>query len=525
MESYVINVKSSRITPLFAGHEACAPSHSFGPYVRDCYLIHFCIGGKGVIKNESGIHSVNAGSFFVIRPGEVTTYTADSVNPWEYLWIAFRADGEEYFTDGRAVYDTPSGIDDRLASLLQRDHLSNEGCLGIIYDLLYQISENDDRCSGDERIRRIRRYIKYNYMLPISVSSLAHDFGFERSYLYRIFKSKYGVGVKEYISSVRLEKAEQFLKDGYNVKESAAMVGYEDEFNFSKAFKAKYGVSPSKISSRKKEKGESEMKYVIDHDYHLHSMLSQCSSNPEQTPSRLIEYAKEKGLGRIILTDHFWDESVPGASNWYSTYHKYTDISKWLPLPKDDEVELLFGCETDMDKNGVIGISRERCDDFDFIIVSTTHMHMKGFTIDEADFGNVEALARLWVERFDALLSSDLPFHKIGLAHPTSICIAVENGMHYEVIRAIPDGELVRLFTRAAELGMGIEINGCDFRFPEEYTKTVTRPYRIAKECGCKFYLGTDAHKPSEFSAYEGLVRAVELLGLTEEDKFHLRKR
>ena len=254
MESYVINVKNSRITPLFAGHEACAPSHSFGPYVRDCYLIHFCIGGKGVIENESGTHRVNAGNFFVIRPSEVTTYTADTTNPWEYLWIAFRTDGEELFTDGRTVYDTPSGIDDRLSSLTQRDQLSHEGCLGIIYDLLYQISENDDKDSGDERIRRIRRYVKYNYMLPISVTSLAHDFGFERSYLYRMFKNKYGIGLKEYITSVRLEKAEQFLKDGYNVKESSAMVGYEDEFNFSKAFKAKYGVSPSHVSSRKKQK-------------------------------------------------------------------------------------------------------------------------------------------------------------------------------------------------------------------------------------------------------------------------------
>lgn len=258
MESYVINVKGSRIIPLFAGHEACSPSHSFGPYVRDCYLIHFCIGGKGVLKNESGSYAVGAGSFFVIRPGEVTTYTADAVSPWEYMWIAFRTEGEEYFTDGCSVYDTPSGIDDRLHSLLKNDQLSHEGCLGIIYDLVYRVSESEESAGGDEKIRRIRRYIKYNYMLPISVGSLAHDFGFERSYLYRMFKSKYGVGVKEYISSVRLERAEQFLRDGYSVKESAAMVGYTDEFNFSKAFKTRYGVSPSTLNSRKGIKGDTK---------------------------------------------------------------------------------------------------------------------------------------------------------------------------------------------------------------------------------------------------------------------------
>ena len=265
------------------------------------------------------------------------------------------------------------------------------------------------------------------------------------------------------------------------------------------------------------------MKYVIDHDYHLHSMLSQCSSDPEQIPERIIQYAKEKGLKRVILTDHFWDESVPGASNWYKTYHKYSDISKFLPLPKNGEVEFLFGCETDMDKNGVIGISKERCDSFDFIIVATTHLHMKGFAIAEEDYGNVDKLAAAWIKRFDALLSADLPFHKVGIAHLTTACIAVENNMHFEVIKRLPDEELVRLFTKAAELGLGIEINGCDFRFADEYTDVVVRPYRIAKECGCKFYLGTDAHKPREFAAYQGLLRAVELLGLTEDDKFVLK--
>lgn len=265
------------------------------------------------------------------------------------------------------------------------------------------------------------------------------------------------------------------------------------------------------------------MKYVVDHDYHIHSWISQCSSDPEQSPENILAYAREKGLKRIVLTDHFWDENVPGASNWYKTYHKFTDLKKALPLPEDEEVEFLFGCETDMDKNGVIGISPERFDDFDFIIVPTTHLHMRGFTLDEEDYCNAEKLAKLWVERFDALLNSDLPFHKVGIAHLTSICIAVENGIHYEVIRLVPDGEMERLFTRAASLGIGIELNACDFRSSGEELETALRPYGIAKKCGCKFYLGTDSHKPREFGVFENFAKVIDMLGLTEDDKFMLK--
>ena len=90
MENYIIDTKGANITPLFAGHEACKPQHSFGPYVRDCYLVHFCLSGRGVLKNSAGTHEVGEGELFVIRPCEVTTYTADKTHPWEYIWIVKR---------------------------------------------------------------------------------------------------------------------------------------------------------------------------------------------------------------------------------------------------------------------------------------------------------------------------------------------------------------------------------------------------------------------------------------------------
>ena len=267
------------------------------------------------------------------------------------------------------------------------------------------------------------------------------------------------------------------------------------------------------------------MEFILDHDYHIHSHLSQCSSDPEQSTENILKMAKERGLNRIVLTDHFWDEKVPGASNWYKTYHKFSDIKKALPLPRDNEVEFLFGCETDMNKDGVIGISPERYDEFDFIVVATTHMHMKGLVIDEADFGNPERLAKAWIRNFDAVLNSDLPFTKVGIAHLATRCIAVENNMHVEVLKLIPDSEMYRLFEKAAVLGVGIELNGSDLGFADEDTDAVLRPFRIAKDCGCKFYYGSDAHKPREFRVDKNFERTRKLLALTEDDKFIIGKK
>lgn len=74
-----------------------------------------------------------------------------------------------------------------------------------------------------------------------------------------------------------------------------------------------------------------------------------------------------------------------------------------------------------------------------------------------------------------------------------------------------------------AKLGVGIELNAGDMRIVDE--ETVLRIYKTAKKCGCKFYLGSDAHHPKNFdNAKQIFERAVTLLELSEDDKFVVRK-
>lgn len=275
------------------------------------------------------------------------------------------------------------------------------------------------------------------------------------------------------------------------------------------------------------------MKFQVDHDYHIHSQLSICSNNPEQTPARLLQYAKDNNLHRICVTDHFWDETVPGAEN-YGFYREqpYDRIVKSKPLPQAEGIDFLFGCEIDMDLHGTIGLRADHFDRFDFVIIPTTHLHMDGirmggppFTISAEDAQSEEGRARQWVWRFEQVLNQPLPFHKIGLAHLTCSLIAYQSREAFvRVMNSISTDDMTRLFKKAAEVGVGIELNAFDFdKISDSDADTVLRPYRIAKDCGCKFYLGGDAHQPHEFDiAIRGFHRAVDLLNLQESDKFHI---
>ncbi len=266
------------------------------------------------------------------------------------------------------------------------------------------------------------------------------------------------------------------------------------------------------------------MRYKIDHDYHIHSKLSLCSGDPEQSNENILRFAEENGLKRICLTDHFWDEDVEGASRWYR-WQDFVHICEALPLPPSDKVEFLFGAETELNRQMTLGISKERFDKFGFVIIPTTHLHMikDEFVISNEDGATPEGRAKVWLSRLDGVLDMDLPFHKIGIAHLACSLIAKEHGDYIKVMQLLPEGELRRIFTKAARVGVGIELNMSDMKYSDDEKDIILRPFRIAKECGCKFYLGSDVHHPDKYGEFfEIFERAITDLELTEDDKFHI---
>ncbi len=263
------------------------------------------------------------------------------------------------------------------------------------------------------------------------------------------------------------------------------------------------------------------MKYIIDHDLHIHSELSFCAGEERflQTNERILKYAEKYNLKTICVTDHFWDEKVKGGPCDYGP-STFSHISSKLPLPQSENIRFLFGCETELNKDLTLGLSTERIKEFDFIIIPTTHLHFPDETVYTEQVKTPKETAETWIKRLDAVLSMNLPFEKVGIAHLTCSLIAPGDREKYlKTLELLSEREMKRLFKKAAMLGCGIEINISPFS--DEEADIILRPYKIAKECGCKFYLGSDAHVPREFEKpHEIFKKVINLLDLKEEDKF-----
>ncbi len=265
------------------------------------------------------------------------------------------------------------------------------------------------------------------------------------------------------------------------------------------------------------------MRFMIDHDYHIHSNLSPCASDPAQTPEGILRWAEDNGLKEICLTDHFWDSAVTPAGNYLSgTYRNndYARIASVLPLPRSENTKFYFGCEGEMDYSFQIGISPQVMKTMDFVIIPTTHMHMKNLTIHPD--ATPEERAVLFTHRLNALLDGDLPAGKTGIAHLVCSLIAPsEWNEHLRVLEMIPDSVFYSQFKRAKERDFGVELNITMKKYTPEELQTVLRPFFIAKECDCKFYLGSDAHTQGECAgALENFDRMISALDLKENQKY-----
>lgn len=102
--------------------------------------------------------------------------------------------------------------------------------------------------------KKIQEYIQENYQdADLNISITSQHFDLTPAYLSSIYKKQTGGSLLEYINTVRLTNAEQFLEQGYSVVEVAQMSGFRDSGTFIRAFKKKKGVTPGQLKKKNQE--------------------------------------------------------------------------------------------------------------------------------------------------------------------------------------------------------------------------------------------------------------------------------
>lgn len=99
---------------------------------------------------------------------------------------------------------------------------------------------------NSSNIEHIKEYIDNNFTDHITLKEVADLYFISTSYLSKLFHEKYHTSFQEYLIYRRMTYAENLLHDPFlSIQEIADMTGYDNAFNFSRAFKNYFGISPS----------------------------------------------------------------------------------------------------------------------------------------------------------------------------------------------------------------------------------------------------------------------------------------
>lgn len=119
--------------------------------------------------------------------------------------------------------------------------------------LLFRISANDQGSRSQSVIQQIKAYIERNLNRPeeLSLSRIAGITFFNPTYLSRLVHQVTGETLSDYISAVRIRRANQLLKNSsVRINDVGEAVGFSSTANFCRFYRKMMGCSPQEYRDR-----------------------------------------------------------------------------------------------------------------------------------------------------------------------------------------------------------------------------------------------------------------------------------
>lgn len=255
-----MNPKNAPSRCIIPAMKAAGSITASAPAIRNHYLLHFVIEGRGTLEKDTGTYHIGTGHGFFIAPAEVTTYYADHETPWTYYWAGFSGTESEYLLNAAGItrenpvfqYDLASVLPHLERLAFPASQSTGERALALIGDLYHIFSllaaQNEKKQSqkaSNTYIYTALSYIEQNYSYPITVQSISDVTGISRSHLYRLFLSELGISVQQYLLQYRLQMACSMLVSSKATTEQICFsCGFTDVSHFAKIFKSKMGLTP-----------------------------------------------------------------------------------------------------------------------------------------------------------------------------------------------------------------------------------------------------------------------------------------
>lgn len=154
------------------------------------------------------------------------------------------------FSDGSSVGACFTKIE---AAWKRKDSTHLPECKSQLYRIIELIARQRSLFLPSEKFAKIATAVDYlheNYLRnDFRLEELAEMSGISYRYFETLFRRKYGITPKEYLLSMKMERAKELLAEGLLIRDIALLLGYRDIYHFGKIFTAKTGYTPTEYRS------------------------------------------------------------------------------------------------------------------------------------------------------------------------------------------------------------------------------------------------------------------------------------
>ncbi len=247
-----------------------AENYLFNPVagrVLQEYQLLYVVKGRGVLRTEhAGEVPIEAGTMFLIFPGEWHTYQPNPETGWDEYWIGFKGPNIDqrvaagFFSAEHPVYhvgnlETAVGLyRDALHVAMRQEAYFQQLLCGIVNHLLglmFMTSINMDYGDeGDvpELINHARTYMQQHIEEDITMPNVASALNVSYTTFRRLFKHYTGLAPSQYFINLRLHRAKQLLRStDESIKEISFRLHFENPEYFATLFKKRTGMRPSEF--------------------------------------------------------------------------------------------------------------------------------------------------------------------------------------------------------------------------------------------------------------------------------------